>query len=143
MKNKVSILSTIITVTCVTIAVNAFTYKNTLSDEDIKREIERINKDELPIELNESMRLDSIIISLPKVLCYYVTADVFKEEVEYDAMEEYLHPILLEDIKTNKELIKYRNSNVTWKYRFNDKNGAFFHEYTITPQGYKSNSLKF
>lgn len=137
MKNKVSILGTIMTVTCVTIAVNLFTPKSTLSDKDLEKEIKRVNKEELPMPLDELMRLDSIKILSPKVLTYYVTANILKEEAEDDAMREYLHPNILDNIKNNKALEVYRNSNITWNYRFNDNDGVFFHEYTVTPQMYK------
>lgn len=137
MKNKKSIISTVITVACITIAVNLFTPKSTLSDKDLEKEIKRVNKEELPMPLDEFMRLDSIKILSPKVLTYYVTANILKEEAEDDAMREYLHPNILANIKNNKTLEVYRNSNITWNYRFNDSIGVFFHEYTVTPQMYK------
>ncbi|MDR1501900.1 MAG: hypothetical protein LBT43_05535 [Prevotella sp.] len=82
--------------------------------------------------LDEFMRLDSIKILSSKVLTYYVTANILKEEAEDDAMREYLHPDILDNIKNNKALEVYRNSNITWNYRFNDSIGVFLRIYSYT-----------
>lgn len=126
---------TAVVVGTITIMTNVFTPIGTLSDSDIEKGLLDTNK-ELPMQINEYMRLDSIKLTSAKELSYFVSTDNFKEEANYDTIRKYIDPMLLDNVKNNPEFKKFRNAKVTCKYIFKDKIGEEFYKFTITPDMY-------
>lgn len=120
----------------ITIMANIFSSTGNLSDTDIEKELIDANK-ELPIQITEYMRLDSIKLTSIKELSYFVTTENLKEEANYDTIRKYVDPMLLDNVKNNPEFKKFRASKVTCKYIFLDKVGEEFYKYSITPDMYK------
>lgn len=127
---------TAVVVGTITIMANIFTSTGTLSDADIEKGLIDANK-ELPIDITEYMRLDSIKLTSSKEMSYYVTTDNLKEEANYDTIRKYVDPMLLDNVKNNPEFKKFRSAKVTCKYIFLDKVGEEFYKFTITPDMYK------
>lgn len=91
---------TAVVVGTITIMANVFTSTGTLSDSDIEKGLLDANK-ELPMQINEYMRLDSIKLTSAKELSYFVSTDNFKEEANYDTIRKYIDPMLLDNVKNN------------------------------------------
>lgn len=132
--NVKQLISVAISVAVMTIGVNLATNRN--SADDFDKALEVFNK-KLPQELDEYTRLDSIGSPSEKTLIYNITVNIDKEEADFESIKEYVHSNILENIKSGKELRKFREAGFTWQYRYNDKNGVFFHEFIVTPDMYK------
>lgn len=106
------------------------------SESALKKEVEKFNK-ELPQQLDEITRIDSISLPSDKILIYYLTVDVPKDEISPDYMKESVAPNILNIIRTEPNLDIFRKRETTWYYKYYDNRGSMFFEYVITPEMYK------
>ncbi|HCO68295.1 MAG TPA: hypothetical protein DIT04_11145 [Dysgonomonas sp.] len=134
-KNNIKkIISTVFLVAAVTISVNVAT-NSFNSEANLEKEIKKFNKD-LPQQMDEFTRLDSVKMPAELNLAYYITVDIDKEEADYESIKQYIHPNILNNIKHESSLKYFRKKHFTWSYYFYDKNRILFHEYIITPYMY-------
>lgn len=129
-----TILSTIISVTLVTLSAN-YLSPTRRSESRIKKELEKYNQS-LPSSFDEVTCLDSVTMPTFRILNYYITANVMKDEVDIESIKQNILPNILSNIKNSSSLKELRNKHFTWNYIFNDIDGIVFYEYIITPEMY-------
>ena len=60
-----------------------------------------------------------------------------QDSINLNAFEEYMQPLLLNNIKTNPDLKIYRDNKTTMAYYYKDMNGEFITKISITEDLYK------
>ena len=94
-----------------------------------------------PQILSEGIRLDSVSANKDKVFKYnYTLTEDDKEKVSPSLVEEFKNNAkqeALKVVKTSDEMQMFRENKVTLKYSYNDKNGQYITDFTISPEEYK------
>lgn len=67
----------------------------------------------------------------------YTLVNVDKMQVNSDTLRKYLEPGIIENIKTNPQLLYFRDHKTTMHYNYSDKNGALILKISITPDMYQ------
>ena len=100
-----------------------------------------INKD-CPITYDQYTQLDSCEVVDGKVLKYNYTVDFEKLNTEEDEFEPKMKAYLLSGVKIGAEFKGLRDNDVTFRYAYRDRDGKIVHEFSITPDEYKSGNKK-
>jgi hypothetical protein len=106
-------------------------------DETLVEIVATLQKD-YPKQLDPETSLDSISALPGKVILYsYTLSKRSKDELDSAALTKALQPLLLDAVKTNKDIAELRRNNVKFIYKYFDKNGVYFFRFIITPAMYK------
>lgn len=93
-----------------------------------------------PIMVDQDTRLDNAIALPENVLQYnYTLVNWVKDSVDLKAFEDYMQPMILNNVKTNPDLKIYRDNKTTMAYNYKDMNGEFITKISITADQYLDN----
>ena len=91
-----------------------------------------------PMSVDEYTTLKNVVALPNKTIQYnYTLVGVTKAEVKLDTLKKYFFPTVLENVKTNPGMSKFRENEVTLNYYYADKDGKFVTEYIVKPEMYK------
>ena len=91
-----------------------------------------------PIMVDSETRLDNAVVLPGNIFQYnYTLVNSEKYEVNIPEMENYLEPLLVNNVKTNPDLKIYRDNNVTMTYYYKDRFGESLMKISVTPDKYK------
>lgn len=117
--------------------VQFFFNKDNSIDKEMKLVADELNKT-CPVQVDEYTVLENTVALPGKIFQYnYKLIGLDKSEVNLDTVRKYVYPGILENIKTNPSMEPQRKRDVTFKYYYKDKNGAFVDEYVVKPTDYK------
>ncbi len=87
--------------------------------------------------VDEETRLDNSI-SLPgNVFQYnYTLINIERENIVISEIEDYIRPLILNNIKTNPDLKAFRDNEVTMAYDYKDKFGVYLFKLAFTSDQY-------
>jgi len=90
-----------------------------------------------PIMVDQDTRLDNAIALPDNILQYnYTLVNWVKDSVDLKAFEDYMQPMILNNVKTNPDLKIYRDNKTTMAYNYKDMNGVFITKISITADQY-------
>lgn len=105
-------------------------------DKEMQVVADELNKS-CPMQIDEYTVLENTVALPGKIFQYnYKLINLDKTEVNLDTVRKYVYPGILENIKTNPSMEMQRKFEVTFKYYYKDKNGAFVDEYVVKPHDY-------
>lgn len=133
--NLKSLIEIIVCIACVIVLFSKCNTKNNSFEQGIKDGIVSYSKT-LPQRIDEITILDSLSMPSDKVLNYYYTVGISKEEANYTSIEDNVNSAILTNIKTSAELEPLRSLGYTWHYLYYDRNGNLFHDYIVSPDMY-------
>src|SRR5690606_8073142 len=117
--------------------VQSFFNNDNSIDKEMKAIADELNKT-CPVQVDEYTVLENTVALPGKVFQYnYKLISLDKSEVNLDTVRKYVYPGILENIKTNPSMEPQRKRDVTFKYCYKDKNGAFVDQYVVKPNDYK------
>jgi len=90
-----------------------------------------------PIMVDQDTRLDNAIALPDNILQYnYTLVNWVKDSVDLKGFEDYMQPMILNNVKTNPDLKIYRDNKTTMAYNYKDMNGVFITKISITADQY-------
>ncbi len=90
-----------------------------------------------PIMIDQDTRLDNAIALPDNILQYnYTLVNLVKDSVDLKAFEDYMQPMILNNVKTNPDLKIYRDNKTTMAYNYKDMNGVYITKISITADQY-------
>ncbi|MCF8458865.1 MAG: hypothetical protein K9H62_23255 [Bacteroidales bacterium] len=90
------------------------------------------------IIVDSETRLDNALALPGKTFQYnYTLVNLVKDSIDIGSLEEYLNPVILNNIKTNPDLKTFRDNDVTMAYNYKDKNSEHLLKLIFTPDQYK------
>ena len=117
--------------------VQSFFNNDNSVDKEMKTVADEINK-MCPVQVDEETVLENTMAAPGKIFQYnYKLINLEKSEIQIDTFRKYVYPGILENIKTNPSMEPQRKMEVTLRYYYKDKNGAFVDEYVVKPNDYK------
>jgi hypothetical protein len=119
--------------------ISKYYSKNKLIDKVLIEYASEYNKS-LPMMLDADTRLDNIIAMPNKTVMYnytIVSADIQQYMPDTLTIKEYMIPRCINISKTNPDMEMFRNNEITQRYTYMDKNGAYIFSFTITPDQIK------
>ncbi len=91
-----------------------------------------------PIMVDAETQLDNAFALPDKTFQYnYTLVNMENESLDITGLENYLEPIILNNIKTNPDLKTFRDNDVIIAYNYKDKNGKHLFKLTFKPENYK------
>lgn len=104
---------------------------------ELKNAALELNK-QTPIKIDGYSKLDSASTKGKTNFIYHYTLfDMEKSEVNFDTVNKYMRPSIIENVKTIPELKFYRDNKITMDYKYYDKNGVFVTKISVTPELYE------
>jgi hypothetical protein len=135
-KNTIGTIVGIVVFVAVAVIVQQFFFKTPSFDKAMMHAASELNKS-CPIMIDKETRLDNAIALPENVFQYnYTLVNVVKDSVDIKAFEDYMKPMLANNIKTNPDLKSYRDNKVTMSYNYKDMNGTFIIKIAITKDLY-------
>ena len=90
-----------------------------------------------PMMVDQDTRLDNAIALPDNTFQYnYTLVNLVKDSTDIPAFQNYMQPVILNNIKTNPDLKVYRDYKVTMTYDYKDMNGIFVTKISIKPDQY-------
>ena len=90
-----------------------------------------------PIMVDQETRLDNAIAFPENILQYnYTLVNLIKDSIDLKAFEDYMQPMILNNVKTNPDLKIYRDNKTTMAYSYKDMEGVFITKISITADQY-------
>ncbi len=87
--------------------------------------------------VDQNTRLDNALALPGNILQYnYTLVSWIKDSIDIAAFDEYMFPMILNNIKTNPDLKVYRDNKTTMAYSYKDMNGEFVSKISITADQY-------
>nr|WP_319397652.1 hypothetical protein [uncultured Carboxylicivirga sp.] len=141
-KNKTNRISTAIAISIgvvVAILVQQFMFTTPSFDKVLMKTASNLNK-ECPMMVDQETRLDNAIALSNDVFQYnYTLVNIRKDSIDLEAFNNYMKPMLVNNVKTSPDLKVFRDHNITLAYQYKDNDGAFVTKIEITSQQYWSN----
>ncbi len=138
--NKKKIIGTTIGIAVglfVAFLVKQFLFSPPSFDDAMMLAASEINKS-CPIMLDQDTRLDNAMALPGNVLQYnYTLVNWIKDSIDSKSFEEYMRPLILNNVVTNPDLKIYRDNKTTLAYNYKDMNGKFVIKILITEDQYK------
>lgn len=95
-----------------------------------------INKN-CPKIIDQFIRLDNTMSVSNNCFQYnYTLVTHTVSDINLDTIEMYIRPNIINNIKTSLGLNSFRNNNITLRYNYRDKDGAFIIKYIVAPNVY-------
>jgi hypothetical protein len=117
--------------------INGFSGRNNIFDKSLIQFANQINQN-LPIMLDSDTRLDSTMVFPGKNFSYYYTLINYTvDEIDIEAFENLMRPIIINNVKTNSDMDDIRKNEVTLNYNYRDKDGVEITQIKITSNDYK------
>lgn len=119
--------------------VKQFVFAPPSFDKVMMQAASKINES-CPIMVDQDTRLDNTIALPENILQYnYTLIHWVKDSVDLKAFEDYIQPIILNNVKSNPDLKIYRDNKTTMTYNYKDMNGEFITKISITADQYSDN----
>lgn len=116
--------------------VKQFIFAQPSFDKAMMQAASKINES-CPVMVDKDTRLDNAIALPDNIFQYnYTLVNLVKDSIDIPAFQNYIRPIILNNIKTNPDLKAYRNHKVTMRYNYKDTNGNFVVNISIAPNQY-------
>ncbi len=97
---------------------------------------EEVNKI-CPQMIDEETRIDNAEVLGGNTFRYnYTMLKINADSIEPLAFKAYMEPIIVNEVKTSKNLILFREMETTLVYSYKDKNGKFIMEVRVGPEQY-------
>lgn len=113
-------------------------FKQPTAEQIMSESVADLNKN-CPKLIDENSRLDSVHLLPGKVLQYnYTLVKLNKSVVNMDTVKKYMVLKIIKNAKINPELKIYRNNQATLNYIFNDKDGEYVLDVSVTPDMYQN-----
>ena len=107
-------------------------------ESDLENTASEFNK-QMPIQIDQSSRLDSVSAKgKTNFIYYYTLMNAEKLEVNLDTVNKYIRHNIIKNVKDSPELKIFRDNNITFDYKYYDRNGSFAMEISVTPEIYKT-----
>jgi len=114
------------------ILVQQLMFKTPSLDKELMKAASELNKT-CPVMVDRETRLDNAIALPDKVFQYnYTLVNIPKDSIDVQSFENYMRPMLLNNVKTSPELKIYRDNKVTMAYNYKDRNGIFITKILIS-----------
>jgi hypothetical protein len=144
-KNKPSVMKIIVaTIGTVSIAlstVGCASFVKEVTDKGIEQSLAQTSSEmsrKLPMMIDKGTRLDAVTPAPNKTLMYkYTLVDATKSGIDVAKVQKTLKPAILEAYKTNPEMQKLRAAEISLKFQYYDKNGAFITDVEVHPSDVK------
>jgi len=138
----------------VIMVLNVYTYFNgnksnynsrTDRDREIDKQLTEIASqfnENAPFMIDENTRFDNMIAIPGKIMQYSCTLlNMTKEEFdefdeEYDYIEGTMLPTIINQLKTNPQMERFRKMQITLRYYYRDMNGVYITNIEVTPSMY-------
>ena len=92
-----------------------------------------------PIMVDQETRLDNAAALPDNVFQYnYTLINAIIDSVDLKAFEDYMQPIILNNVRTNPDMKAYRDNEVTMAYYYKDRNGEFITKISISADQYSN-----
>ena len=92
----------------------------------------------LPMMLDAETRGDNIMALPNKTFLYnYTLVNYENGMIDTVVTKNTLEPNIINNIKTSPEMKYHRDNNVTFQYRYKDKNGNYMFSIIVKPEQYK------
>lgn len=120
----------------VIVLVKQFAFKTPSFDKAMMQAASELNKS-CPIMVDTETQLDNSVALPNNIFQYnYTLINMKKDSVDIAVFEEYMQPMILNNVKTNPDLKTYRNNKVTMAYYYKDMDGLFLTKISVTPDQY-------
>ena len=119
------------------LAVQQVFFKPPTFDKQMMQIASELNKS-CPIMVDAETQLDNAVALPDNTFQYnYTLVSMEKASVDISELENYLQPIILNNIKTNPDLKTFRDNDVIMAYNYKDRNGEHLFKLIFTPEHYK------
>jgi len=99
--------------------------------------VNTINKT-FPMMIDADTRIDNAMALPNKTILYnYSLVNYENGMIDTVMTKNTLEPNIINNIKTSPEMKYHRDNNVTFQYRYKDKNGNYMFSIIVTPEQYK------
>ena len=118
-------------------AVQQVFFKAPTFDKQMMQIASELNKS-CPMMVDAETQLDNAVALPENTFQYnYTLVNLERETVEISELENYLQPIILNNIKTNPDLKTFRDNDVIMAYNYKDRNGEHLFKLSFKPENYK------
>ncbi|NLN95809.1 MAG: hypothetical protein GX128_06545 [Bacteroidales bacterium] len=118
-------------------AVQQVLFKPPTFDKQMIQIASELNKS-CPIMVDAETQLDNTVALPDNTFQYnYTLVSMERATLDISELENYLQPIILNNIKTNPDLKTFRDNDVIMAYNYKDKNGEHLFKLTFKPEIYK------
>jgi len=91
-----------------------------------------------PVMVDQETRLDNAVALPGNIFQYnYTLINLAKDSIDAQSFEDYMKPVILNNVKTNPDLKVYRDNKVTMAYNYKDKNGVFITKISVSAKQYE------
>ena len=112
-------------------------FKNSSFNEVMVEAANQLNES-CPIMVDKDTRLDNAAVLPGNIFQYnYTMVNSVRNEINIPELENYLEPLLINNVKTNPDLKIYRDNKVTMTYNYKDKLGETVMKISVSPDKYK------
>jgi hypothetical protein len=116
--------------------IKQFVFAPPSFDKVMMKAASEINKS-CPIMVDQNTRLDNTVALSGNTLQYnYTLVSWIKDSIDIAAFNDYMFPMILNNIKTNPDLKVCRDKKTTMTYSYKDMNGEFISKISITADQY-------
>ncbi len=130
-----TVIGTIIGLTTFFI-IKQFIFTPPTIDEAMMHAASEINKS-CPIMVDQETRLDNAISLPDNIFQYnYTLINIVKDSIDLKTFEDYMQPMIINNVKTNPDLKICRENKVTMAYSYKDMKGEFITKISISPDKY-------
>jgi hypothetical protein len=118
------------------VLVQHFFFKAPTYDQVMMKAASEINKSR-PMMVDQDTRLDNAVALPANIFQYnYTLVNLEKAKTDVSQIENYLTPILINNVKTNPDMKINRDNKTTMGYYYKDRNGEFLFKILVTPELY-------
>jgi hypothetical protein len=118
------------------VLVQHFFFKAPTYDQVMMEAASEINKS-CPMMVDQDTRLDNAVALPANIFQYnYTLVNLEKAKTDVSQIENYLTPILINNVKTNPDMKINRDNKTTMGYYYKDRNGEFLFKILVTPELY-------
>lgn len=118
-------------------AVQQVLFKPPTFDKQMMQIASELNKS-CPIMVDAETQIDNAVALTDNTFQYnYTLVSMERATLDISELENYLQPIILNNIKTNPDLKTFRDNDVIMAYNYKDKNGEHLFKLTFKPENYK------
>ena len=119
------------------LAVQQVFFKPISFENQIREMANELNKS-CPIMVDSETQLNNAMVLNDNTFEYnYTLVNMGRAELDIEALESYLQPIILNNIKTSPDLKIFRDNEITMAYNYKDKNGEQLFRIVFEAENYK------
>ncbi|MEA4935127.1 hypothetical protein SDC9_143030 [bioreactor metagenome] len=135
-KKKIGTLAGIIFGLILAYMINHFLFAPPSFDKVLMQTASKLSES-CPVMIDQVTRLDNVAALPGNIIQYnYTLVNWAKDSINIKSFEEYLQPMILNNVKTNPDLKTFRENKTTMAYYYRDMNGEFVAKISITSDQY-------